>query len=550
MATSKIYEQKLLYLGRGVDCRKGHEEWLPKLEQYSGDQIRRIPHNYRENPLSFFSDTTNRSGKKTDAEIGGKIRIQHGFIPIDLSTGFLVELNTKETAKAKKKRIINRTATLPNAVEDDPGAIEVPSNTGKFKVWHSEFEQNLCAYVLKTNDTNFRELFQTDYPGIPQQDDHTIPTFNNLIDCANKKKMSEKFWQFVYDACISFLEEKEYTHYVYSITLGAERAESDSDEISTAKVSFSPSANAQAAEASGTVNFAKSREDHHSHEYGRGRIETDSGGNCTVSVEEVIGIGVKSIANLISNKQLKLIMRAILESYNPLRTDKEFGPYRIFCREQSSGEQEIYWCVKANEVYGTHKPDEACHFYITICQKDPLRFYITYKTSKGTKQIVKVKQPYATHLPLQLVLHSWQKDDILYTLEPQNVADKSTIPPTPSAWQDRSPFFIKQPEKWWGLYKAQRYTKIVKCSKESMPEYQTSTSSTIDEDNSDMMLLYFKKVIELQDGQGTLVPHAGDPLPESTENDDSQLWRISEDQGIEDTKEMFYKLVGTDEILL
>ena len=211
----------------------------------------------------------------------------------------------------------------------------------------------------------------------------------------------------------------------------------------------------------------------------------------------------------------------------------------------NTGVRDIYWCVHNGEIHGTPDSDKASHFYIEIFEEDPL-FYIIHKKDT-TKLKVKVKQPYNSHLPLQLVLHGLQTSDLIYTL--QSTADgNAKFPSSPFAWKNYSPFLIKQPGKWWGINKAARYIKMKKHSETSMPEYQTATSSAIDTDNS-LMLFYIRKVIELPDEHGCVPLSTSGPLPTpTTEPDDIRLWMVQEDQ--EDTKSMFYELVGTDKFLL
>ena len=314
---SPIDQRKLHYLGRGVDCRKGRKEWWTILDRPDGDQIREIDEkceNVRDNPLCTSEVTIDRSEKDKDVGSSNKIMIKPAYYtPLELGVIFDAERYTKQTKKQRRLYHETRTATLLDDIKHDPKAIKKASSTG-FEIWYSKFEQNLCAYILMMKETDFREFANSE----PVQSD-PIVRFNELTKLVEKnKEKSARFWRIVTDACIAFLEKKQYTHYVYSITLGAEQLETDTSNAS--KLSLVATAQASAMQEAGFSETAKWKtqgQQHSSRISKRGRIEEDSG---SVHTEEVIGIRMKPIFKLLRDKSaLQIIMQNVLESYNTLK---------------------------------------------------------------------------------------------------------------------------------------------------------------------------------------------------------------------------------------
>lgn len=292
-----------------MDCRKACKDWWATLDHYAGDQIRDIEENHaniREIPLCTSVATVHQSESEKNVESSNKVKIKP-FQTINLGTDFHVQRYTKKTAEHQRVYHQTRSATLVDDIRRDPGVISCTMQNG-FEIYYSKFEQELCAYILKTKQVDIEKLLERSL-----QVTHSENSVTMLIKLSEgSKEKSTKFWRIVTDACMCFLDEKQYTHYVYSITLGAERVETDASELS--KLNLSVGGNAIATEAVGIsakAELTKRNEKQISMVTKRGRIESDS-----VPTEEVIEVRVKPIFKLIYKESLKVVMQNLLESYN------------------------------------------------------------------------------------------------------------------------------------------------------------------------------------------------------------------------------------------
>ena len=339
MATSSapIEPQKLQYLGRAVDCRKKCEDWWDSLDRYAGDQVRDIALNHenlRKNTLCIKDSRLLQSEQERDVKLNSKVAIKP-HQNINLGANYDVQRYIKKTEKQHHLYRPTRTATFIDDIKEDP-EVSSSSTSNGFKTYYSKYEQELCAYILKSKHEEIEQLldFRTS-PAAGATSEDSVTRLNTYKKLAGEdKKTTTSLWQIVTAACISFLEKKQYTHYVYTITLGAERFERDSSNDSKSISSVGVKAKlADTIDTDGTAGLTKQEKRHTTETNERGRIESDD----SVSIEEVIEVGVTPIFNLISDEspELKLVMRALLENYNKQSLGELMQQYIYFIHQFS-----------------------------------------------------------------------------------------------------------------------------------------------------------------------------------------------------------------------
>ena len=220
------------FLGWGVDRRKRKEEWMESLKCYGGYQIRELDENNRNIniiPCSEFMSieeicTDNVHGK-LHGEIGGEDPTK--TFNATFKIGFVTKRASECTKKVEYK--VTKTATLQGDVIRDPGAIRV-RNTDGSETYYSKFEESLSRHILEYVKIRQEELSSQvrGHLGIPVKD---LPGDNSIARLQHFTKRNEiHLWQLVADACTKYVEKIQSTHYVYSITLGRKRKETEGND--------------------------------------------------------------------------------------------------------------------------------------------------------------------------------------------------------------------------------------------------------------------------------------------------------------------------------
>ena len=298
MDTNEL-DAKLDYLGRGVDCRSPRNTWLKTLDTYSDDKIASCNSKsvkvtpIKEKRLEAV-DETNQCTKS--GRCGLNIKPHECAKLLGQLT---VDRCTSRATKCKKKCIITKKATT-----DGPDILSKDGGTQQC----IKYERDLCEFILKYIEEMQKE--QTDL-GKQIVDIKDGNPEDKLEKYLSEAKKSKEIWQTVTDACSLFQDERKYTHYVSCIGLGAVLYESmKSKEHSTNIVCKAGVNMVESADCSCQAQYQSKREENATMIDERGEIDdsTDS-----VTTEEVIEVTLMPVFELIKNRSLRFLMKALLQ---------------------------------------------------------------------------------------------------------------------------------------------------------------------------------------------------------------------------------------------
>ena len=164
-------------------------------------------------------------------------------------------------------------------------------------------------------------------------------------------------------------------------------------------------------------------------------------------------------------------------------------PFTISCRDRK--ENEIYWYVVEEGIYGTIEAKLASKFYIKYLPGGSSQFCIIYQKAPRIASFVTFKEK----VGLELVACA-ETSSIALVLE-DNHYNAAELPKTPIEWTEKGPFFIKLGlentgfscflEKI-GIRKAPPYIGMAECTEESKPKYKAVSPDSINKSNPSQML--------------------------------------------------------------
>ena len=191
---------------------------------------------------------------------------------------------------------------------------------------------------------------------------------------------------------------------------------------------------------------------------------------------------------------LRLHLQSCSNYIIPPPSGTQYGPFRISCRER---EQEIYWQVNNEKVYGTTVASEASSFYVE-CKGD-WSYHMTHKTSElQTEMYLMIKRPFDAACPLQLVQSPKRNEDTCFILI-DTMKKQVKIPQTEDKW--KGGFYIKLPAGGLpilGRYTyPQRFISVKKCEESTTSKYSTASCARSDM-KGNITLFYFTPVVRVR----------------------------------------------------
>ncbi len=319
---AQVDDSKLDYLGRGVDCREPKDTWLDKLDSYGGPKIRDLaPNNGNINPNLVKKDEINKGNENVESKKGveGNLKVTPHRV-LNLGGELKVKRDSGKTTKYRKEIHSTRTVTMKDDTSQDPHIVKTDGTNHCTK-----YEKELSQFILERIDKLQTEASTKGgeeaiclgkmIKDLKKGD--AVARLEEYVQHArgSAKELCQPIWQTLADICCSFIEEKPYTHYVKSITLGASEHESYDSQDSNCDTSAgahvmvvdvvdgSLKGGQQAVNKSNVTSNVS-----------RGKYNSDSG---TVTAEEVIKAKMKPVSSLITKSQeLKIIMERLLQCYS------------------------------------------------------------------------------------------------------------------------------------------------------------------------------------------------------------------------------------------
>ena len=315
-ATGGVDPTKLDYLGRGVNCREDDPQkpWLDTLDASGADKIRgTASKNILEKPVKINKKKSNDESAESKKGVEGSV---HAKPHESLKLG--AELKTKRdastTTKYRREYQSTKIVTMLDSTSEDPDNIKRGGT--HYTNYESKLSKSILDYIEKKQEkageaaTCLGKMIK-DLEGV----DPVARLENYIQDTRAKNKSGQQIWQTIADACCSFMNEKPYTHYVSSITLGAALEQSYESQDSRRDTSAGLQGNI-----ADMVDGSLKGECQTVSKYkfnciqSRGRINHDSG---KVIEEEIIEASRTPVSSLINNKsqELKIIMVRLLQCY-------------------------------------------------------------------------------------------------------------------------------------------------------------------------------------------------------------------------------------------
>lgn len=300
MATNES-DAKQDYLGRGANCRTPRNTWLNKLDIYRGNKVVACDSkSVKVTPIAEkHLEAVNETNQCTKSGGCGMNIKPHECAR--LYGELTVNCSTSTTAKCQKKCIVTKKVAMTSI---DPDILSKDGGTQQC----TKYERGLCEFILKYIEEMQKE--QTDL-GKQIADLKDGNPEDKLEKYLSDAKKSKEIWQMVADACSLFLDETKYTHYVSCIGLGAVQHESMKSKEHSTNIAFKAGGNAiESVDCSCQAQYQSRREENATIIDERGEIDdsTDS-----VTTEEVIEVTLTPVFELIKNKSLRFLMKALLQ---------------------------------------------------------------------------------------------------------------------------------------------------------------------------------------------------------------------------------------------
>ena len=316
-------DSKLNYLGCGVDCRKTRNALLEDLD--NGEyKIRELAPNdgniIRNRVLSNKIETRNETTKSKKG-VEGSVKVTP-YRSINLSKEVKVKRDSNESKKYRIASHSTRIVMMNKDTSHDPHIVKREGTGTDPPIHYTKYEQELSQFILEHIETEAStkggEEATATYFGKMIKDlkeGDSVARLEELIQHARSQEQSyQQIWQVLENACSSFMQEKPYTHYVRSITLGAlqqELCESQDSNRNTLAGIHGTTFNA--VDVSGQVGQELVRSSALTRNESRGTVQSDG----TVTAEEVIEACMEPVSSLINKKsqELKTVMKRILQYY-------------------------------------------------------------------------------------------------------------------------------------------------------------------------------------------------------------------------------------------
>ena len=213
---------------------------------------------------------------------------------------------TEYRQKAKFTKIIGiqDTSTYPG------------NNEWTDSVHYTEYEQGLSQHILNAIGDKQRDEGGFGKPITDLSGENSVEKLEDYLQDVKKRGTDshyQKIWQVVANACCKYFQERKYIGYVHSITLGA--AEFTSKDIQNSSTSAKCGAQGNAMELMNAVSqagYQKANEKTHINKETAGEFSEDR--SC-VNTEEIIEVTKKPVYDLITQQELRLIMKNLLSCY-------------------------------------------------------------------------------------------------------------------------------------------------------------------------------------------------------------------------------------------
>lgn len=314
---------KLDYLGRGVDCRQSSDTWLKKLDNYGAEKVRELDPNNKNmkiKPVSKRETLSCENTTETKKGMGGKINAMP-HQSVKLYGELVAKQDTSKYTKCKIEYQSTRIVTMLDDTSLDPHIIIRKDPPTHYTKYEKELSQSILEHIkgMQTKaGTNGGEESRCLGKMIKDlKDDNPVARLEEYLQYArSEKELCQQIWQTLANACCCFIkDEKPFTHYVKSITLGATQQESYESQDSSRDISggvhlsgFNVIDGSIRGGQQATSKSAVTRNQ------ARGEID-DSG---AVITEEVIEACMAPVSSLINEKsqELKTIMKRLLQCYS------------------------------------------------------------------------------------------------------------------------------------------------------------------------------------------------------------------------------------------
>ena len=240
-------------------------------------------------------------------QLGGKLTAKH---------------DTSKLWRSHKVRHITRRVVMYDDASKDPGTI-MRNNTH-----YTKYECELSQFILDHIDELQREAknesaadeemnLGKEVADLEGEDAVAkLDVYLGDIRRRNKSESTQQLWQIVADACCAFMEERQYTHYVHNIVLGASIQELSHVAQSSTDVSGEVHGKGGGyAGVGASGNLHKEMKRNSTMKDIRGTADFSTG---FVTKEDVIDVAVNPVSSLINRKsrELKVLMEGLLSSYS------------------------------------------------------------------------------------------------------------------------------------------------------------------------------------------------------------------------------------------
>jgi hypothetical protein len=280
------------HLGRGINCRIPKNTWLNALDTCSGGKL--IAQDKMIIEVTPFVATHEEAVDETDQSTRG-VEFGMSIKPHEcasLSGDLKVKRYTYNMIRHREMLKVTKVARIAS-------------------IERKKYEQDLCDFIIKSIEENQEEQIDLGKQLTNQNSKDRLTEY--LSDAKKSKDDSSlsRTWRTVADACSSFLDEKECTHYVSCIKLGAKQHEAT--ELKKHGTNVEGGAGVSACEVASCftqVQYQKGSERNVFIKDERGVISESSG---TVTTEEVIEATLTPLFELIDeSSELRVIMQALL----------------------------------------------------------------------------------------------------------------------------------------------------------------------------------------------------------------------------------------------
>ena len=211
--------RSVAYLGRGLDATKPPESWCSKLDGYDVEPVidtteikdgKFVEAHGVAQSRPFYAKDVNSARKKVQVERCNSFKSQSASdIVVDFAehptASALIRGESKRGLWLCKKQSASETVSLRRDDTDCEPSDETDVTT---YTDYSKFERELYEHIA--NEMNLAVESDTD----------SIEAVKELDGAIGRNEISEGEEQELAKACYSFIEGKQVTHYVHSITLG------------------------------------------------------------------------------------------------------------------------------------------------------------------------------------------------------------------------------------------------------------------------------------------------------------------------------------------